>query len=462
MEVQDWAREEFGSADLGDARRVERLIRVAGAAAARPSGYVSASASALSNAERTGAYRLVNNREVDVEEVSRAARDACIRRSHGLPFVFVAEDGSSVSVSDGPGWRETGVVGTHTQGSRGFIVMNAIVLAPDGTPLGVGSQKWWSRDEPVDTPAHKRKPEDKETRHWVDVAEAVARDFSAADAPRPWFQFDRGGDAWFVLDEAVRRGWWLTVRSSSDRRLDVDADAEVRTVRGALEATPPLTTMKVDVAGGHGRAPRVAEVTLHATPVTIRLTNDRTEKRWPVRMWAVWAHELRPPPGSEPLDRVLLTTRPVESAEDAVLTVQGYRLRWRVEEFHRTWKSAGCDIELSQLSTAHAVQVWASILASVAVRILRMTYLSRTAPETPATVEFSEDEIDAAYLMNKKKRDRKTMPSIAEVTWLIAKGGGHAPGRRGVAPGAEVIARGLERHAVWVEAIQTVRREGEM
>jgi hypothetical protein len=60
------------------------------------------SVSALSSAERTGAYRLVNNREVDVEEVSRAAREACIQRSKGLPFVFVAEDGSSLSVSDGP------------------------------------------------------------------------------------------------------------------------------------------------------------------------------------------------------------------------------------------------------------------------------------------------------------------------------------------------------------------------
>jgi hypothetical protein len=458
MEASDWAKDEFGDADLGDARRVARLVLLAAAAADRPSGYVSEVVS--SDAQRTGAYRLVNNREVRVEDVSAAARAACIRRARGLPFVFVAEDGSSITVSDGEGWRETGVVGTHTQGARGFIVMNAVVLAPDGTPLGVGGQKWWSRgEEPVEIPAHKRRPEEKETRYWVEVAEAVSRDFTAAGGPRPWFQLDRGGDAWFVLDEAVRNDWWLTVRSASDRRLEAAEGAPCRTVREAAAAAEIVARVVVGIPAGHGRPERRANVDVHATEVAIRLQDERTGKTWPVRMWAVWAREHDAPAGVEPLDWLLLTTRPVTCAQDALDTVHGYRLRWRVEEFHRSWKSAGCDVELSQLSTAHGVQVWASILASVAVRILRMTYLSRTTPEAPASEEFSDDEIEAAYLVNRKRWDRSTMPTIAEVTWLVAKAGGHAPGRKGRPPGAEVIARGLVRHAAFVEAMQALRRK---
>ena len=42
MESADWARQEFGSARLGDTRRVDRLVTLAAAAVARPSGYVSA------------------------------------------------------------------------------------------------------------------------------------------------------------------------------------------------------------------------------------------------------------------------------------------------------------------------------------------------------------------------------------------------------------------------------------
>ena len=58
---------------------------------------------------------------------------------------------------------------------------------------------------------------------------------------------DRGGDAWYVLDEAVKRGWWLTVRSSSDRRLEVGAEGQARTVREALAATRRLTVSKRDL-----------------------------------------------------------------------------------------------------------------------------------------------------------------------------------------------------------------------
>ena len=125
------------------------------------------------------------------------------------------------------------------------------------------------------------------------------------------------------------------------------------------------------------------------------------------------------------------------------------------------WKSAGCTVEATQLSTAHAVEVWASILASVAIRILRLTYFSRTNPDAPASVEFTEPEIEAAFKMNRRRRDKSAVATIRLVTWLIAKGGGHAPNLKGVPPGAEVLARGLARHAIWVEAANP-RGEEEM
>lgn len=141
------------------------------------------------------------------------------------------------------------------------------------------------------------------------------------------------------------------------------------------------------------------------------------------------------PPGVEPLNWLLLTTRPVRDATDALDTVIGYKLRWRVEEFHRSWKSAGCNTELTHLTGAHGIQLWATILASVATRILRMTYLSRNTPDMPANVEFTDVEIEAAYLMNKKRSVLGRMPTIAVVTHLIAQAGActrsaRAPARR--------------------------------
>lgn len=465
MESADWARQEFGSARLGDTRRVDRLVTLAAAAVARPSGYVSAVANL--GAERTGAYRLLGNDEVSVKEVSAAARRACISRSQGYAFVYVAEDGSSLTVTDPDGSHGTGVVGTYAEEARGFIVMNAVVMAPDGTPLGVGGQVWWAREEPVSVAHRKRRPEEKETRHWVDLAEAVSHDFSGAKAPKPWFQFDRGGDCWYVLDEAVKRGWSVTVRSKTDRRLataakesredrrlETKSKAPRKYLRETVNAAPVIVRFDVIVPAGPGRSERRATVDVRVAEVTLRLQDDRTTKAWPVRVWAVSARESAPPPGVEPLNWLLLTTRPVRDATDALDTVIGYKLRWRVEEFHRSWKSAGCNTELTHLTSAHGIQLWATILASVATRILRMTYLSRNTPDMPANVEFTDVEIEAAYLMNKKRSVLGRMPTIAVVTHLIAQAGGHAPGLRGPPPGAQILARGLMRHAIFVEALE--------
>jgi hypothetical protein len=69
--------------------------------------------------------------------------------------------------------------------------------------------------------------------------------------------------------------------------------------------------------------------------VTFRLEDDRTGRAWPLEVWAVSAREADPPGRATRLDWLLLTTRPVRTAADALDTVIGYKLRWRVEEFHR-------------------------------------------------------------------------------------------------------------------------------
>lgn len=459
MDAVEWATEEFGHAKLGDKRRVDRLVALAAAAVARPSGFVAWVAPV--GAERTGAYRFLRRKELSVDPVSAAARLACMRRAEGLPFVYVAEDGSSLALTDNDGVRGTGVVGSHTNGARGFIVMNAIAMAPDGTPLGVAGQTWWSRDEtPVAVDHHQRGPEEKETRHWVELAQTVVTDFNGSTAPRAWFQMDRGADSWYILETAATKGWWVTVRAAKDRRVETPRGSPRRYLRQSVAEAPVIARFDVEIPSGHGRAVRRARVEVRAAHVTLRLQDDRTTKTWPRTVGAVWAREVDAPPGVEPLDWLLLTTHPIETQEDVLDVVIGYRLRWRVEEFHKSWKSAGCTVELTQLARGAGIKVWATILASVAIRILRLTYLGRSTPDLPATVEFTEAEITAAYLINKAERPRGKQPTVADVTFLIARAGGHAPGRRGPPPGASVLARGLARHAVVVETLLALTARG--
>src|ERR1700727_536625 len=143
---------------------------------------------------------------------------------------------------------------------------------------------------------------------------------------------------------------------------------------------------------------------------------------------------------------MLLTSFPVDGLESAGRVVLGYTQRWRVEEFHKAWKTGACNVEDSQLRDADHLLPWVIILASVAVRILRMTYFSRAHPNTSAAVEFTEREIRAVATLSKSKGlARGATPTMKQMTAWIAQLGGYIGTSSGGPPGALVIARGLDR-----------------
>lgn len=66
----------------------------------------------------------------------------------------------------------------------------------------------------------------------------------------------------------------------------------------------------------------------------------------------------------------------IDNVEDAKRITRFYELRWRIEEFHKVWKSDGTKIESSRLQTLKSIERIAIIKAFTAVRIfqIRRTY----------------------------------------------------------------------------------------
>ncbi len=62
---------------------------------------------------------------------------------------------------------------------------------------------------------------------------------------------------------------------------------------------------------------------------------------------------------------MLLTSDDVNEVADAERILKGYCARWRIEEFHRTWKSGHCNVEDSQLHKMEHVTRWATLLAAL-------------------------------------------------------------------------------------------------
>jgi hypothetical protein len=455
---RQWAYETFGELEAGDRRRTRRVVALAAGVAMRAAGTVTDVFDDA--ADREGAYRLLSNEAVSPRAVIDAMCNASASQCAGQRRVFVAVDGSSLSLHDTKGIRGLGGVGAWKDYGRGLHVVTALALQDDGTVIGVCAQHWWARTErSPKRPCNKRKLEEKETRFSrAALIDAVDRLREQALETLAVTVMDRGFDCWPVLLTA-QDGAHFIVRAKYNRRLVDRPRGGRRYLHQALASQDVRGTYEVQVPVRGGRPRRVARMQLRYAPVTLRLPVTR-KRRVHVTLNAVLAQEVRGPRG-EALSWMLLTTEPIDTVEQAVALVRAYTFRWRIEELHRMWKRGGCNVEDTQLRSRDAIVKWATLHCAVAARALRLTQLARTQPEVPATTEFSQAEIDAAIVL-RRKRTKHTLgdvPSLGEMVRMVADLGGYTGKSSGGPPGATVIGRGLERVMVAAEVVEAVQRD---
>jgi hypothetical protein len=417
---------------------------MAEAAARRPAGRVSEAITGV--AEREGAYRLLEHEAVDAGELVRSASMACADRAAPFEFVYVPVDQTSLNLPDLQGTRGLGAIGDGKSRARGLQVMNAIAVAPDGTPLGLFGQTYWVRPPgpAIHKTRRKRKLEQKETRYWLQTIEAgISAWNSAQSKTRLWFQMDRGGDFRDMLQWARDHDHWVTVRASVDRRT---VDSDERYLWAEVEATEPLGTYQLSVPKRGQRPAREAVMEVRLKRVTLLLRDRQRGTSQQAELTAVLAREIsQSAQDGESIEWLLLTNKLVTDMTGARDVIFGYSRRWRVEEFHKTWKSV-CRVEDTQLRDLQAITSWAAILAAVAMRIQRLTQLARTAPNTPADQELNRYEIEALIRLKKPARFKPgDIPPISIAIRWLAEIGGYTGRSSGGPPGAIVLARGLDR-----------------
>lgn len=440
-----WSARQFGGVELGDTRRNARLVQMGACACARPNGKVAAVFK--ENRDLQAAYDFLESELVEVEEIVGSMAAATAQSCRSLSHVFVPVDGTSVTVVDNEDAHDFGRIGSDSQGARGLKVIDALAVDPDGTPVGLLGLTWWVRSEQQSPPRgsarQKRPVEEKETRYWLQTVQHASRALHEQGV-RGWFQIDREGDGRDVLLELAGSEHWWTVRGNADRSIELEGgDKEM--LRAELSRQSIAGTYDLDVVARAGkRRARKARMAVRVAQVVLRLRDRKTSAITRLSVTAVWAREEgTTPAGEDPLDWLLYTNRPVASLDDARQVILGYAMRWRVEEFHRTWKRGDADVESTQLRSASAVQIWATILATVAVRIERLKRLARTHGELPASVDFSPYEIKALKLLKFGAHPPQPEPTVAEAVAWLAEMGGFAGKYSGKPPGATVLGRGL-------------------
>ena len=159
--------------------------------------------------------------------------------------------------------------------------------------------------------------------------------------------------------------------------------------------------MEVVVPRRQNQPSRRARLEIRWDEVEITPPTGALNQTWPnLKMRAVMAREVAAPGSAEPIEWVLLTNWPVTSAKMARRVVKWYGLRWGIECWHRVLK-VGFGVEKRQLRTARALTRSLALDMIVAFRALLMTRLGRDHPDLPASVVYTDQEVQMIEILKK-------------------------------------------------------------
>lgn len=452
---QDWARTEFGSAELGDTRRTARLVELARELAERPEASLPR---ALDNrAALKAAYRFFDNADIAHEKILASHVISSLERLRGQPVVLAVQDTTFVDYS---GHGDTQGLGPmNSRGGWGMLAHGTLAFTPQRLPLAVLGLRMWARDptQPKRRETRRRRPiEDKESYKWLDSVQAVARLKDELPGTRLVSVADREADVYEFFTQAQALGVDVLVRAAWDRNLE-EPQAQVR---AALAAAPVVARKKLALPARGKRKARLAKLVIRACPLTLAAPlHGLARQLAPIALWGLWAYEPAPPAGSEPLDWMLLSSVPVTSAKQALERLDWYAARWGIELWHKVLKS-GCRIEARQLESFERLQRLLTVYAVIAWRILYATMLARLVPDLPCTAILQDDEWQALYCrIHQTPTPPATAPPLRQAIRWIAQLGGFIARASDGEPGTKTLWQGFQELIPMTEMYRIMKPE---
>lgn len=407
-------------------------------------------------AEQVAYYRFLENENVTVGELVRSLSNHCVSQVEGKHILAIS-DSSEINLQSHVGRLKAkglGVVGNNTD--VGFYLHPTLVLdAENGFPLGISAVQLWIREinhaDKHERNYQKLPIEEKESYKWLRSAMDTQRCLSIGSAKMVTHIGDRESDLYEEFATVPNRDNHVLVRVRQDRRLQ----GLTQSLYTYLNQQPSEGTYTIDVPADAriGRTAREALLIVRRAVVKIQRPDKLNYQDYPacVKLYAVEAVEVNPPPGQQPIHWRLLTTHQVVCLEQALQVIRWYTWRWRIEQLFATLKTAGLNLEATQLESIAAIQRLTVLALSVAVRILQLIH-GRDNPDLPATVAFSHEQQQclstlAPTFEGKTQLQQNPYPphSLPWATWIIARLGGWSGYRSQKPPGITTLIRGLEQ-----------------
>lgn len=442
-EPSDWAEEEFGTAELGDERRVKRLMTIARDFYLRPQANVPQACQ--SRAKTKAVYRFFDDKNNRMEKILEPHYEATLNRINSEKIVLAVQDTTSLNYSTHPATENLGYISRGKEHVIGLMVHDTMSFNIDGTPLGLLDVLCWARDPADFGKRHIRKQlpiEEKESSKWLKAFTRIAQAQKRCPESTLVCIADREADLYDLFHLALNTdgGPKLLIRAEHDRLVAEGQGHLYDYIRSqSLSGTQTVHVPR------RGKQPsREARLEVRFAKVTL-MPPSRKRYLGELSIWAMLAEEVDCPKNVKPLQWMLLTTFQINSFEEATEKLGWYCFRWNIEIYHKTLKS-GCKIEQRQLGQAERIEACLAIDMVIAWRIFHLTKLGREIPDVPCTVFFEDAEWKALVAYKTQNPvPPENPPSLREATRMVASLGGFLGRKSDGHPGTKTLWLGLQR-----------------
>ncbi|HEX5210155.1 MAG TPA: IS4 family transposase [Pseudolabrys sp.] len=392
--------------------------------------------------------RFLRNRFVTAAEMTSHAAERTATRA-ARRDVVVIQDTSELALGGQRGKaRGYGPVGKGGA-SRGLLLH--AVLAVDATTrglLGLVDAKVWNRDTGKVAARRSRTTMEKESQRWLDGTTRAGE--VLAEAASITGVSDRESD---IYEHFARRpgNVELIVRACQNRKIAADDAAQIDLLFAHVDRLPEQGPLIVKIPAAPGRKERMTKLAVRFSRVTLCKPRHGAAPDLPdtIALTIVDVRETSTLDDGKPIHWRLLTTHAVTTLAEARRIVDLYRMRWIIEEFFATLKTAGFDIEAAEIGAPQVMIKFVTAVTVAAVTVMQLVK-ARDGTTSQSLADAFEPadqpilEAVSAQLEGKTARQKNPHPkgSLAFAAWVIARLGGWT-GYYGK-PGPQVMRRGLD------------------
>ena len=450
MDVSGWIRSEFRSADFGDKRLTDRLVKLGDELGSSPAESIPAACGDWASTKAT--YRFCENDSVEPNEILSAHKQTQRSRVSQLDELVIVSDTTELVFPRHPSKEGLGDIGNSETDLKGAKVHSTIGIHPQTHRMtGVIDQQALIEDQQADEKYDangKAEPLrlDSEQEKWI-RGDRQARDWLADDV-RPLFIHDRGADAYAFYSEVTEEmeNAGFIVRANQNRRIWTENGESGKLFDWSSDLAEQ-GRKTIEIQQGGGRYARTAEVSIATGTCELRAPRNNPDQDGSVEVNVVRVDEIGE--SDDPIQWVLLTTESVNEFEEILTVIDYYSLRWRIEDWHKVLKT-GCEIEERQLETWERMEVLLSLYSVIAWKVLELRELARGESTTSPDILLSEAE---RTILETKFPELSDQDGKAYAV-SVAKLGGYLDRGSDPPPGWQTMWKGLQKLRMWAEGYE--------